>query len=448
MNWLIIGAGVSGLGATKFLRQKGEKVRVSDNGILTPDRALAFTSLGAELRDGGHDREHLKGIEAVIASPGLPASHPLLVAARTMALPIISEIDLALKDFKGRLVAVTGTNGKSTTCAMLGHMLAQAGQKVSVGGNFGDPPTALMADGRMGDLFIAELSSYQMETSNLVAPDVAIFTSFSHDHISRHGSMAGYLAAKWRVFAKMAKDGLAVLPSAVYEQAKKDGLALPICPLILFYPDAETMKRSKCPGYFVANDLVHFSSGSSVSIKDLNLIGWQNQVNAAYVICAASHLLGIPHAQAALLLKGFKGLAHRCELVGHIRGEAVINDSKSTNLESTLMALTGQTTPVLLMMGGMGKDEPYAPLLAEKSKIRAVVTFGASGEEIASAFSGAVPVERYPTLREALHELMKLHEKHPGPILFSPGCASFDEFDNFEHRGKTFTSAVSPHLDR
>jgi UDP-N-acetylmuramoylalanine--D-glutamate ligase len=447
MTGLVIGAGVSGLGAAKLLRSKGETVRVSDNAKLKPEKAAPYQALGVELRDGGHDLSHLDGVASIVASPGLPSTHVLLQAAAARRLPVVSEIDLALRDFRGRLVAVTGTNGKSTTCAMLGHMLARAGESVSVGGNFGDPPSALLAEGRMGGIFVAELSSYQLEMSTLVAPEVAIFTSFSHDHLGRHGSLAGYLAAKWRVFARMRRDGLAIIPSAVVRLAEAHGLPPPECETLLHYHDESEMRQAGRPGYVLKDETVHYQTFEAVALSGLGLDGWQNFVNAAFVVPAVARLLNLSKIDAAALLRGFKGLPHRCELIGHIRGQPVINDSKSTNVESTLVALTGQKRPVLLMMGGQGKDEPYTPLLAETAKISAVITFGASGDEIAAALDGHVPIYRYPTLHAALGDVAALSEKHPGPILFSPGCASFDEFDNFEHRGQVFKSRLSAALD-
>jgi UDP-N-acetylmuramoylalanine--D-glutamate ligase len=449
MRWLVIGAGVSGLGAAKLLRKKGEIVRLSDSNKLQPKAAAIFKNLGVELCDGGHELSHLKDVTAVVISPGLPPNHPLLVAAKAKNLPVLSEIDLALKEFSGTLIAVTGTNGKSTTCAMLGYMLEKAGKSVSVGANFGDPPSAILAENRMRDYFVAELSSYQLEMSSLVAPRVAIFTSFSHDHLSRHGSLAGYLAAKWRVFEHMPSNGLAVLPEAVYLAAKKARLPQVSTNILLHYPSEDRRKSSEIPGYFIADGVVHYDQVAPIDLKNspLKITDWQNQVNAGFATAAAAYLLGCSYSDAALWLGGFKGLPHRCELVGYIQGNPVINDSKSTNVESTLAALTGQKKPVLLLMGGKGKEEAYAPLLAVKSKIRALVSFGASGNDIANALAGSLEIHRFLTLKDALGKVPKLQKDFSSPILFSPGCASFDEFDNFEHRGNFFKSQMLPFLD-
>lgn len=429
-RWLVIGAGVSGLGAARFLAKRGDLVRVSERSRLTPEKADAFLKASVELKDGGHELSHLDGITDVVVSPGLPPSHPLLVEARHRRLPVISEIDLALKAYvrPGRhVVAVTGTNGKSTTCAMIGHLLEKCGKSVVVGGNFGDPPTGMLADGREPDYLVLELSSYQLEQSDEVAPSVAVFTSFSFDHLARHGSLGGYLAAKWRVFAKMPQGALALVPDGLLALSRKEGLADPKG-LVVVKPDA-TWPFAK----YGLNE-VH------------------NQLNASFAALTVQHLLAKPALELLPLLADFRGLPHRCELVGHLgpngSGASVVNDSKSTNVESTLVALQSQPKPVILMMGGQGKGEPYAPILAEKAKIAALVTFGATGATIAAELQGQLPTHAFATLKEALTSIGTLIDKYRCGILFSPGCASFDEFENYSHRGEVFKAAMAAHLRR
>jgi UDP-N-acetylmuramoylalanine--D-glutamate ligase len=444
-KWLVIGAGVSGLGAAKLLRKRGLGVRVSDAKSLPEAKAKAFRALGAELCDGGHAVSHLDGIDAVVASPGLPATHPLLTAARARGLPIVTEIDLALESFSGRLVAVTGTNGKSTTCALLGHVLAKAGASVSVGGNFGDPPTAMLAEERMGDVLVLELSSYQLEGSDRVRPDVAIFTSFSHDHMARHGSMEGYLAAKWRVFDQGRPQDLALIPHWIAELGKRQGLELR-SPCLRFFANLQEMRDAALPGFTLDGETLVLQDGERVSLEDASLKESHNLLNAAFSLLALRQLCGVPLAKSSAFLRDFRGLPHRCELVGHHRGRPIVNDSKSTNVESTLVALKSQVDPVVLLMGGQGKGEPYTPILEERSRIAALVTFGASEGEIARDLERQLPTYRFKTLNAALEELPAIVGKHEAGVLFSPGCASFDEFDNYEHRGDVFRKAIQKSL--
>ncbi len=412
MTWLVIGAGVSGLGAAKYLRFKGHAVVVSERAKLDPAKARAFTETGAVLKDGGHDLSHLDGIRKVVLSPGLPSTHPLVTAAAARNLPAVSEIDLALEVYRGKLVAVTGTNGKSTTCAMLGHMLGKLGLKTGVGGNFGDPPTAMLAEGRVPDYLVLELSSYQLEQSALVRPEAAVFTSFSYDHLARHGSLEAYFAAKWKVFEQQRRGQLAVLPAYIAEIAKKNGLR---------FPDG---------------------------VKVVHAEGAHNVLNANFTTAVVAHLTGRDPRELLPLLSDYRALPHRCELIGNVPGGPVVNDSKSTNVESTLVALQSLDQPVILMMGGQGKGEPYAPLLQERAKIARLVTFGASGPEIADQLRGQVALDEFPTLKAALDAISGILEKHPHGVLFSPGCASFDEFRNYEHRGEVFKQAMARLLTR
>lgn len=440
-RWLIIGAGVSGLGAAKFLTKSGISIRISESKKLPHDTIQAFLSLGAEIHDGGHQLSHLDQISAVVTSPGLPASHPLLIAAKSNGLPVWSEIDLALQNYSGTVIGVTGTNGKTTTCAMLSHIFARAGIANSVGGNFGDPPTAMLAEGRAKDLLILELSSYQLESSLLVRPRVAIFTSFSHDHIARHGSLRDYLAAKWRIFEKMQATDLAILPYATEELAKQYGMAVPQQTL-RFFSNLEEMKSVKLPGFTLDRKSLLLWDGKEISLERASLQESHNLQNAAFSLLALRHLSNVSIADAAEYLHDFVGLPHRCEMVGAFSGYPIINDSKSTNVESTLVAIKSQQRPVILMMGGQGKIEPYTPILIEKNRIAALITFGASEGEIARDLSAEIPTYRFRSLREALVELKSIAQKHQSGILFSPGCASFDEFDNYEHRGDTFRESI------
>lgn len=423
-RWLVIGAGVSGLGAARFLAKRGDLVRVSERSRLSPEKAAAFIDAGVELKDGGHDLSHLDGITNVVVSPGLPPTHPLLVEAGKRLLPVISEIDLALLEYAkpGRhVIAVTGTNGKSTTCAMIGHLLEKLGKTVVVGGNFGDPPTAMLADGRVPDYLVLELSSYQLEQSNLVAPEVAVFTSFSFDHLARHGSLAGYLKAKWRIFDHLPAGSLSLVPDGILAVSRKEGLK---------DPSGLTVVQPEVPSPFAAYGITEV----------------HNQLNATFAVLTVQHLTKKSAKELTPLLADFRGLPHRCELVGRLgpngTGAAIINDSKSTNVESTLVALQSQPKPVILMMGGQGKGEPYAPILAERAKIAALVTFGATGPIIAAELQDKLPTHAFPTLKAALTEMDALLAKYGCGVLFSPGCASFDEFDNYSHRGEVFKAGM------
>ena len=423
-SWLIIGAGVSGFGAAQLLRKYGDNVRVSEKGVLPDPKKKSWTDIGVECCDGGHHLSHLDGISHILLSPGVPSSHFLVEEARIRGLPQISEIDLAIQDYRGCLIAVTGTNGKSTTCAMVHHLLNKLGLNNAIGGNFGEPPSATLARGSLPPYLVLELSSYQLEQSQNIRPSVAIFTSFSFDHIARHGSMAAYLEAKWRIFAHMGPSQLALLTPEIKALGEKEGLA--------FHASSTSIDQKAIAALF--------SDGKGPKES-------HNRLNATFAVLAVAKVTGHPPSTLVSLLDDFRGLPHRCELVGKIRGKAVINDSKSTNVESTLVALFSQEEPVILMMGGQGKGEPYSPILEKKALIGALVTFGPTGTTISQELHGSVPIYPFPTLEAALGGISGIINKYQHPILFSPGCASFDEFSNYEHRGEVFRKAMIPLCD-
>lgn len=422
---LIIGAGVSGFGAAKLLLTQNKRVRVSEGSLLSGERIKKFDDLGVEVLHGGHQLSHLAGVEEIIISPGIAANHPLVVEATTRGIFIRSELDLALDSYIGTIYAVTGTNGKSTTCKMINHLLQKNGLKSAIAGNYGIPPCEMLADdGELPPHLVLELSSYQLEQSFGIRPSVSIFTSFSHDHLARHGSMLGYLRAKWRVFDNMQDPSLIVIPSDILKIAEESSLSLP----------TET-KRVISDRSFLA------------SLAPSSIVEPHNRLNAGFALTAVAHTLKRDVQSIVNGLTDFIGLRHRCELIGTIRGHACINDSKSTNVESTLVALASQTRPVLLLMGGQGKGESYVPILGQKEKIAGVITFGASGPEIANVLSAELPVHEFPTLTLALGQIAGIISSMPHPVLFSPGCASFDEFNNYEHRGDVFREQMKVLLD-
>ncbi|MBM4251010.1 MAG: UDP-N-acetylmuramoyl-L-alanine--D-glutamate ligase [Deltaproteobacteria bacterium] len=425
MITLILGAGVSGFGATKLLRTKNKRVRISEGSILSTERIKKFTELGAEVLHGGHQLSHLEGVKEIIISPGISFTHPLLLEANARGIAINSELDLALAGYSGTIYAVTGTNGKSTTCKMIDHLLQKSGIKSAIAGNYGMPPSEMLADaGELPPHLVLELSSYQLEQSSHIRPNVSIFTSFSHDHLARHGSMLGYLRAKWRVFDNMQDASLLVIPADILLLAEESGLCL------------ETDTKE------LITDRSFLASLAPTSIAEQH-----NRLNAGFALTAVAHTLGRDVRSLAEGLKDFIGLRHRCELIGTVRGNQCINDSKSTNVESTLVALSSQTRPVLLLMGGQGKGESYTPILKLKDKISSVITFGASGPAIANDLSRELLVHEFPTLTVALGQIAGIISNKPTPILFSPGCASFDEFNNYEHRGDVFREQMKGLLD-
>lgn len=417
MTNLIIGAGISGFGAAAYLRKKGEAVRLSERSVLSQDELKKYEALGAEVLHGGHDISHLTGVTRVIPSPGLPPSHPLLTEAKTRGLPILSEIDLALTDYRGTVFGVTGTNGKSTTVGFLDHGLRNLGFSAAPAGNFGDPPTLMLAENRAPDHLVLELSSYQLEQSTSVHADCALITSFSNDHLARHGTEKDYFAAKWKLVAARKPNAPVIISSDVAARARSFGFAIP--------------------------EHTHVVRESDFNISLTCLEGAHNLRNAAFAALAIHLVKKIPLNQTLAAVSDYGGLPHRCQLVGTFNGRKVWNDSKSTNVESTLAALASMQTPVILMMGGIGKGESYEPILMEKERIALVLSFGPTGPDIEKALASTIKVKNFPTLASLFQSFNGIIEEYDQHILFSPGCASFDEFRNFAHRGDYFSQAVN-----
>lgn len=420
MNYLVIGAGVSGLGAAKLLAHLGHAVTVSNQSSLNKEQKAPFVALGAKVLDGGHQDSHIEGINFVVPSPGLPHDHPLVKLASQRGIPVISEIDLAMSNYAGRVVGVTGTNGKSTTVKMIGHILKAMGLDVSVAGNIGDPPSAQIAEGRAGNIMVLELSSYQLEQSDLIRPEVSVFTSLSADHLAHHGTFESYLAAKMKLVH--ATSGAAFLCTKAFAS--------------LDMRDSNAPKGTE--------------GTNSPAPKLIEVSAELSDLNQQFAIQVCSYLSGEAPSKLRAYLADFEGLPYRMAHSGSIGGRKVINDSKSTNLESTLFALKGAASQCALLTGGEGKGESYSELAHQGSGLSAVIAFGASAKTIAADISSQnedLLVLIFPTLQNLFENFDTILERSKGTILFSPGCASFDEFKNFEERGTFFDASIRKYLN-
>jgi UDP-N-acetylmuramoylalanine--D-glutamate ligase len=349
-----------------------------------------------------------------------------------------------MKDLKKIVFGVTGTNGKSTTVALIDHALNKLGFTSAPCGNFGDPPSLIIAEKRLPENLVLELSSYQLEQSNAVHVDCSMITSFSCDHLARHGTEKTYFASKWKLIELSRPNTPVILSAEVAAAAINLGWKIPEGTYIIgekIFPSVPGAKPVSIDSYNVSID------GQRIfKIKSEFLKGPHNLRNLTFAALSIHFVKKVPYDRIVEALSDYRGLPHRCALVGSFSGRDVFNDSKSTNVESTLVALKAMPDKVILMMGGIGKGEPYAPILAEKNKIAVLLTFGPTGPEIAKALEADVAVQNFPTLSSLLAGINGIIDKYQHPILFSPGCASFDEFRNFAHRGDYFTNQISQAL--
>jgi len=420
MKWIVIGAGKSGIGARNLLEHHKQDVLLFDEN----KSKLNFELQSFTIDDSNHPIFSEKNLTLVI-SPGVSLEHPLLKRARERNHRIVSEIDLALSYYKGHVLGVTGTNGKSTTVMMTGCLLKQLHIDFALGGNIGIAASSLMMEAPH-EYLLLELSSYQIEASELLKPKVAVLTGIAPDHLSRHKSLKGYVSAKWRLFDNQGPEDLAVIEECVYKQAIEE-FQLP-------KPKAKTIVMRE-------KDLSSLDSFFSFRWK-------HDRINAFFALQIASFLSGKPIEHIAPLLKSYKGLPFRCEVIGKIDSWSIINDSKGTNMDSTLHALTNTSGKITLFLGGLGKGESFLDVLKYKENIERIIAFGKSGTQIHDELSPHFPTQLFFTLKDAMKHTYEILVKARGDILFSPACASQDEFTDFEDRGIFFTQCVHSSLKK
>ena len=441
---LILGAGISGQGAATLLASRGQSFTISD--MRKPEAALVqeLTALPVPVHiHSGPDLPEPEDIGRLIVSPGIRPDHPLVQACLQAGLPVGTEVDLALEGFNGPTIGVTGTNGKSTTCIMVAAMLRAAGIKAVACGNLGEPPSAILARDQDPGTLVIELSSYQLHYGPGVSCDHACFTSLSHDHVDWHGSPEAYLRAKWRLVENLGSGGTLVIGGDIIRQATALGLRIPEhVQQEVLTPWNETPTRGE---WFLENGCLRQADGPTITDwQDHGLESWHDQWNASMAWLVSRQQTG----QSVPDTGDWQPLPWRCQPVGTRAGFPVINDSKSTNLESTLAALRGRPGRWHLLIGGEGKGESFAPLAGLSRQLASIILFGASAGKLADDVrSSAIPLHRFATLQEAMDRIAALTDPDPAGILFSPGCASFDEFANFSERGRFFNAAIAPLLD-
>jgi UDP-N-acetylmuramoylalanine--D-glutamate ligase len=439
--WLVVGAGVTGFAAAKLLSQAKEKVYLyDDKPIQIPEYLKDLTSVVT-----AEDVPWSK-VDLVVSSPGFSREHPILVAAAQNSKEIISEIDLGLDCYRGSIIGVTGTNGKSTTVSMIEFILRSKGVDADACGNIGIPPSSIPIWKKSDrHVCVLELSSYQLDGSSVWPTSAAAITSFSADHLTRHKTMSGYFAAKWRLTKWLEPSSVLVLAQDVAEFALREGFLWPNCRTIIVRKNNDIIATpAGCEFAEIIGGQLEFG-GWQLQFNHLGIQGEHNQFNAFAAVILASHVMGISPQELMPILRQYKGLPYRCEVVFEDGQRTIINDSKSTNLESTLAAMSMAKRPVILMMGGQGKGEPYDDLSQVKDKIATLITFGHSSRIIADQSPGGVPVESFDKMAPAVLRALNLAKHHNLDVIFSPGCASFDEFRNFEHRGAVFTQMVADH---
>ena len=443
---LVVGMARSGVSAAILLRELGYIVRLSDskNQEQLQEALSELSPLdNIEYRLGEPAQGLLDDVDLVVISPGVPIDHPVVTAAQEKGIELIGELELAARHGRGRLFAITGTNGKTTTTALVGEIFKNAGKMTYVVGNIGLPYTSVVAKTRPGDMTVCEVSSFQLETVSQYHPEISAILNFSPDHLNRHKTMDNYLLHKARIFINQVGDDCVVLN---YDDEAVKGLAAQVkCKVIWF-------SRTQVPpggGSYIRNgEFVYGDVQNPRVICPVNelVIPGPHNVENALAASAIAMRAGIPAPVIRHTLRTFKGVEHRMEPVRTLDSVAYINDSKGTNVDSTLKAIEAMTKPTVLIAGGSSKQVDMLPLARaiQAGNIDRVVLVGVTASEISHALD-AVGFDRYTHAGVDFEKAVTLardQAKPGGVVMLSPACASFDMFDDYEHRGREFKRIV------
>lgn len=436
---VVIGMGKTGVATAAFLGGLGATVVATDEKPPS-EWGEAFDQLAGRkwLSVGSYDVTTLDGVDMVVPSPGIPPYNDILAAAQKKKIPIISEIELAYRFIKVPIIAVTGTNGKTTTTTLLGRILAHAGKKVFVGGNIGNPLIEYAGSPQTDDFIVAEISSFQLQWIETFRPHVAILLNITCDHVNYHGSFEEYRRVKAGVFKNQQNTDLAILNA---EDETQEGLAQSIRAQVVQFSSQQKLHA----GIFLQDDFIVYVKPDGTSehhpVSMIHLPGLHNVENVMAAV-AAARFCGCSQESIVEAVSAFRGLPHRIEFAGEKNSVKFYDDSKGTNVDAVLRALQTFSTPVILLLGGRDKDgnfDALQPLLPSKTK--QVVLFGEARDRIEPQLGKMAPISKEPTLKAAI--LRAYRDARPGDIvLLSPGCASFDEFANYKERGNYFKEVV------
>ncbi|HEV7615573.1 MAG TPA: UDP-N-acetylmuramoyl-L-alanine--D-glutamate ligase [Solirubrobacterales bacterium] len=434
--FLVVGLARSGVAAARLLAGRGEDVTGVDSG--NPDAAAGLRSAGVEVFLDSDGLAQLDGVRTVVKSPGVPREAPVIAAALERGIEVLGELELAWRAIPNRFLAVTGTNGKTTTAELLGHVYRGAGEPVAVAGNVGRPLSELAGEVEPDATVVCECSSFQLEDTIHFAPECGVFLNLAPDHLDRHLDLESYLAAKLRIFANQGNDDVAVYNA---DDPALSGVDLGGCARRVAFctgagPDCEVA---------LAEGTIFYDGEPLIAVDELGLFGAHNAANAM-AAAAAALSMGIDREAVCEGLRSFAGVPHRLELVAEIDGVRFVNDSKATNVASATVGIGAFEGGVHAILGGSEKGEPYAPLLDPiREQCVACYLTGASAdrlaEELAPALAAGVELHRCESLDDAVARAAAA-ARAGEVVLLSPACASFDAFENFERRGDRFREIV------
>ena len=436
---LVVGLARTGIATALFCAERGARVTATEARPEReiPETAAKLRAAGVTLELGGHLAETFVQQDLIVPSPGVPSMMPALAAARAIGVPVWSEIELAWRFLHGRLLCITGSNGKTTTTSLIGHILETARLPVQVAGNIGTPLISRVDLSSDASFTVVEASSFQLESISAFRPDIAVLLNVTPDHLDRHGSIEAYGRAKARVFENQTEEDAAVINA-------DDSVAPQYAPAgpRVFYFSRVTRVASGC--YLRGDEIVFRCDGTETVLlvrKDIGLRGSHNIENVL-AAAAAARLAGAEPAAIAEGVRTFAGVEHRIEYVATISGVEYFNDSKATNVDATLKALDAFPGNVLVILGGKDKGSDYGILRqALRGHARMALLIGTAADKIEADLAGVIPMERAETLARAV-EMASRHARPGDVVLLAPACASFDQFENYEQRGRVFKQLV------
>ncbi|MGO9514533.1 MAG: UDP-N-acetylmuramoyl-L-alanine--D-glutamate ligase [Steroidobacteraceae bacterium] len=447
MASVVVGLGKTGASCLRYLAKRGIAVSATDTRRTPPGLAeIGALAKTLDIRLGGFDLSLLDGASQVLMSPGVSLQEPIASQARARGIEVLGDIELFARAVRAPVIGITGTNGKSTVTSMVARMAAVAGRRVLAGGNLGVPALDLLEQ-PIPDLYVLELSSFQLETTSSLALKAAVVLNVSADHLDRYASVSAYARAKARIFAKAATVVLnaddprvATMRAAVTGVAAKRGAALRDPPRVLTF---STQRADSDFALLHIGQQIHLARRGEpvLDIARMRVTGLHNAANALAAL-ALGEAAGLELPAMLEALESFAGLPHRSAWVADLAGVRYIDDSKGTNLGATLAAVSGLTGPLIIIAGGEGKGQDFTPLAAAcRDKVRHVVLIGKDAAAIESVLQEVCTTERAATMDAAVTAAAAV--ARPGDtVLLSPACASLDMFRDYAHRGEAFAAAV------
>jgi UDP-N-acetylmuramoylalanine--D-glutamate ligase len=438
---LVVGLGKSGAASALFLKSRGARVTVSDS---KPEAELhneimPLLEEGIALETGGHGERTFREQDLIVVSPGVPFDSPQIAQARALGERVIGELELAAQFLPGKIIAITGANGKTTTTSLAGEIVKAGNFSTLVGGNIGTPAITLVERATKKAWIVLEVSSFQLETIATFRPRIAVILNITPDHLDRHGSFANYVNAKARIFENQQADDISILN---LDDATTAGMGDRTEARLFWFSRKKPIEN----GAFVRGTQILFRDGSKereiLALSEIPLKGTHNLENVLAAISIGA-LVGCEPSQIREAVRNFRAVEHRLQFIARIDGVEYYNDSKATNVDATIKALESFPANIHLILGGKDKGSDYTVLNdLLRQRVKRVYTIGAAAGKIESQIGSAVEFDHSETLENAIRSAREAAV--PGDIvLLAPACASFDQFQNYEHRGRVFREVVN-----